>query len=92
MPASRKKTVTQLAAEWQRMHDEINSRDVDDEKIDGPQMKRVYALQAQIVKATFKRKAEQIAGRAILAGGDSPVPMDWCHFKSNLYLRMQAFA
>jgi hypothetical protein len=92
MPALRKKSVTVLAAERQRLWDDFNSRHVSDEKIDGAQYKKIRAIEAKLVKATFKNRADKASGRKILASGDDPAPIDWCCFKSDLYLRMQQFA
>jgi len=85
-------TVTVLAAMRQRLWDDFNSRHLDDEKIDNPQYKKIQAIEAKLLKATFKTRADHVAGRAILAGGDDPAPIDWCYFKSDLYLRMVQFA
>jgi hypothetical protein len=92
VPASRKKSVTALAAELKRLCDDFNSREVYDEKIDEPQFKKIGVIEAKLVKATFKTRADHEAGRAILASGDNPEPIDWCFFKSDLYMRMQQFA
>jgi hypothetical protein len=92
MPALRKKSVTALAAELKRLCDDFNSREVCDEKIDASQFRKIRAIEAKLIKATFKTSADQKAGRTILASGDTPYPLDWCFFKSDLYMRMQQFA
>jgi hypothetical protein len=92
MPALRKQSVTALAAERQRLWDDFNSREVDDKRTDRLQYKKIRAIESRIVKATFKNRADKASGRKILAGGDDPAPIDWCQFKSDLYMRMQQFA
>jgi hypothetical protein len=92
MSASQKRSVTQLAAERQRLYDDFGSRQVDNERIDVPQFKKIVAIETKLVRATFKTKADNASGRRILAGGDSPAPVDWCYFKLNLHPRMQEFA
>jgi hypothetical protein len=91
MTTSRKKSVTQLAAELLRLSDDYDSRKGDDEKIDGPQLKLINAIGAKIVKSTFKKRADRAAGWKILARFGEPSPDDWCSFKVDLYMRMQQF-
>jgi hypothetical protein len=45
MPASRKKTATELAAERQREQDNFNSREVFDETVDEPQLIKITGIE-----------------------------------------------
>jgi hypothetical protein len=91
MPTSPKKSITELAAERQRLRDDFNSRVVDDEKIDLPQLKRISTIEAMISRATFDTDAKWLVGSKILMEeGDGPDFAD--SFTRKLFIRMQEFA
>jgi hypothetical protein len=91
MPTSPKKSVTELAAELQRLRDDFNSREVDDERIDLPQFKKMGTIEAMISRATFDTDANWLVGSKILMEeGDGPDFAD--SFKRKLFIRMQEFA
>jgi hypothetical protein len=92
MPVSRKKSVTQLAAERQKLWDIFNSKTVSDEAFDRPLIKKVEAVEARLVKATFNTSADKLAGFRILRGDENPHPDGWCTFKKGLLERMMEFA
>jgi hypothetical protein len=83
-------SITKLAAEWHRLTDDFNSKEVDDDAIDAPMFKKIVAIEARLVKAVFKTAADMLAGLKILFGGDDP--SHWCEFRVALYARMQQYA
>jgi hypothetical protein len=90
MSASRKKSVTVLGAERQRLWDEHNSRTIDDEAVDGPIIKKIEALEAKILKSSFdNNRAARAGGLKILASGADASPREWCRFKIALFERLQ---
>jgi hypothetical protein len=91
MPASRKKSVTVLAAIRQRLWDSFNSRQVDNETTDLPQFKRINTVEASFVEATFETVNDQKAGWKILLD-DEETPHDWDNFKCDLFMRIMKFA
>src|SRR5258708_18045302 len=86
------KSVTVLAAERQRLWDEFNSKTVDDEAVDAAIYRKANAIEARLVKATFKTNADKLDGLKILASRDDPEHEYWCTFKAALYTRMLTFA
>jgi hypothetical protein len=82
-------SITALAASRQRMLDVLNSREVDDDSIDVPDIKRICAVETKIAKATFKTRADKRAGNKILS---EDKPSNWDSFQEALFLRMQQFA
>ena len=92
LTSRRKKSVTELASDWQRLNDDFNSKTVDDEIVDAPIFKKIVAIEAKIVKAVFSTAADLLIGLQILFNGDDPEPERWCPFKIAVYRRMQKFA
>jgi hypothetical protein len=92
LTSRKKKSVTELAAEWRRLNDDFNSKTVDDEAVDLPEFNRITAIEAKIVKAVFSTAADLLIGLQILFNGDDPEPERWCPFKIAVYRRMQKFA
>ena len=90
MPASRKKSFAELAAERTRLWDEFNSKKVDDEAIDAPIWKKVMAVEAKLLKV-FNAETDQHVWRKILFDYDE-TPDDWDNFKAALFMRMKKFA
>ncbi len=62
----KKKSVTELAAIPQQLYDNFNGREVDDERIDLPEFRKITAVETQIENATFGTDAERLAGLKIL--------------------------
>jgi hypothetical protein len=91
LSASLKKNVAALAAERQRLWDEYNSKNVDDEAVDVPILKKIRALESRIVKAEFKTSAEKLDGLRTLLIGEDADPDEWCDFKASLFRRMMQF-
>ena len=77
-------TVTELAKIRQKLWDIYNSREVDNEKIDLPEFEKVIAIEARIAKASFKTRADKIAGNKILM---EDKPNRWDGFQEALFLR-----
>jgi hypothetical protein len=93
MPTLRKKkNFAELAAERKQLYDSFDGREVDDEKIDEPEFKKINAIEAKLVRAAFNTAADLLIGLKILVSGDNPEPQYWCSFKAALYTRMQEFA
>jgi hypothetical protein len=99
MPASRKKNVTELAAERQRLFDEFNSKTVDDPAVDRPIWAKAMTIEAKIAKATFKTDADKLTGLKILFEEEPGIIVGEKYptifgekFKLNLFLRMREFA
>ena len=84
-------SVAELAAERQLLCDNFNSREVDDETIDLPEFKRINAIEAKIVEATFEAPSDQRVWWKIRFDNNE-TPKDWDCFKSDLFMRMQQFA
>ena len=87
----REKSVNVLAAERQRLWDDYNSKDVADEAVDAPILKKIRALESRIVKATFKTSTEKLVGLRTLLIGEDANPDEWCGFKATLFRRMMQF-
>jgi hypothetical protein len=99
MPASRKKTVTELSAERQQVFEEFNNKTVDDPVVDGPIWAKAMTIESKIVKATFKTNADKLTGLKILLEespgiivGENYPTIFGEKFKLDLFLRMQEFA
>ena len=91
MPASRKKSFAELAAERTRLYDNFNSREVDDEKIDEIEFKKITAVQARLLKSKFNTETGKKVWQTILFDNDE-TPRDWDNFKVALFMRMKKFA
>jgi len=91
VPALRKKSVTELAAERTRLWDDLNSKTVDDEAVDAPIWKKVLAVEARILKSEFNTDANKQVWWKILFDYDE-TPRDWDNFKVALFMRMKKFA
>jgi hypothetical protein len=99
MPASRKKSVTELAAERQRLYDEFNGKTVDDPAVDGPIWAKAVTIEAKIVKAKYDTDESKLAGLKIILEenpgiivGENYPTIFREKFKLKLFLRMQEFA
>ena len=99
MPASRKKTATELTAERQREQDDFNSREVFDETVDEPQQKKIRGIERKLEKAKYDTDESKLAGLKILLEdepgiivGENYPTIFWEKFKLKLFLRMQKFA
>jgi hypothetical protein len=80
-------TVTNLAAIRRVV---LNSfGDTDCEATDLANMDKLYAVEAQIERATFESDDDKRSGNAILM---EDRPGRWDDFQENLFLRMQQFA
>jgi hypothetical protein len=89
VPASRKKSVTELAAERQRLCDNFNNREVDDEKVDVPEFNKLLAVERKLAQADFSKAADKRIGNSILM---EDKPSRWDNFQESLFLRIQQFA
>jgi hypothetical protein len=89
MPALRKKSFAELAAERRQLYDSFNGREVDDEKVDEPELKKIFAVQAKLVNVYSKSAANKRLGNLILM---EDKPSSWDSFQQKLFLRMQQFA
>lgn len=82
-------SITELAALRQQLLDNFNGREVDNEKIDLPEFKKICTVETKIAKATFKTRADKRVGDKILKEN---APRYWCSFQEKLFLRIQQFA
>jgi hypothetical protein len=91
MPTLRKKkSFAELAAERKQLYDSFDGREVDDEKIDEPEFRKILAVETKIENATFETDAEKLAGLLILFElNDSPDFAD--KFKAKLFSRIHQF-
>jgi hypothetical protein len=80
--------LTELARKRQQLSDIFNAREVDNDSIDLPEFKRLCAVETKIAKASFKTRADKIAGNKILM---EDKPSRWDDFQENLFLQMQQF-
>jgi hypothetical protein len=81
-------TVAELAASRQKLCEIFNGREIDDDKIDLPEFKRIITIETKIAKATFKTDADKMAGDLILSENK---PSCWDNFQCALYARMNQF-
>ena len=55
-------SVTGLANVHQKLWDSFNSSEIDDDTIDLPEFRKISAIEAKIAKASFKTRADKLAG------------------------------
>jgi hypothetical protein len=90
MPVLRKKSFAELAAERQRLYASFDGREVDDEKVDQPEFRKILAVQAKLLKV-FNAETDKKVWWKILFDYDE-TPRNWDNFKVALFMKMKKFA
>jgi hypothetical protein len=82
-------SVVELAAVRQKLLDIFNGRTIDDDAVDIPEFENINAVETEIANASFKSRADKLAGNKILS---EDKPSRWDNFQEALFLQMMKFA